>query len=149
MAGGVGLGGTVAVGAGAGFVGNGVQQAIDIGTGAQPGGYNVASALTSTAAGGVAAGVLKPFSGIAAPAYAGTTQSLLTRYVNGTISQVAPTTAAKMVGTSILGENVVEGSLLEDQIKEAITGMSTTPTAGVSGPGAISPSPGWLTNSLK
>ena len=68
--------------------------------------------LQTPLGGGAAAGVLKPFVGILTPSYSSTAQGLLTKYANGTISQVAPQTAFKMVPSMMVRENTIPEELL-------------------------------------
>jgi len=121
---------TVAYGSAGALLGNTVQQRIDIATGAQKGGYSVRSAVTATVAGGAAAGVLKPFAGVIKPRYASTAQGLMTKYVNGTISQVAPKTAAKMVPSVMVRENTVPEGLLSDALQNGANQVRSTPANG-------------------
>ena len=127
-----GLATTVTYGAGAAFVGNSVQQFTDRATGSQSS-YSITSAIAATIAGGVASALLKPFAGTLESHYAPIAQGLLTKYINGTISQAAPKTVVKMVGARMLSDNTVPGGLLEDPIKEGIInvigGSGATETA--------------------
>jgi RHS repeat-associated protein len=133
-----GIGTAVVIGSGGAILGNTAQQTIDIATGAQQG-YNVTSAVVATAAGGVMAGVLKPFSGVIASEYGPISQGLITKYANGTISQAAPQTVGKMFGTELLEENVIPGAILEEKLNDVanqilpsvtIGGSDATPGAG-------------------
>jgi RHS repeat-associated protein len=127
-----GIGTAAVYGAGAGLAGNSIQQLTDLATGAQQG-YNVTSAVAATAAGGITAGVLNPFSGLIASEYGPISQGLITKYANGTISQAAPGTVANMLGTELLEENAVPAAILGDTLNSLANQNLPSITIGGSG----------------
>jgi RHS repeat-associated protein len=127
-----GIGTAIMIGAGGGLLGNLVQQGIDISRGTQQG-LDVTSAFSSTAAGGIAGGILKPFTGAISTQYGAISEGLITKYLNGTISQAAPSTVAKMVGAETIRENALPEAALENQIDELL--KQTLPDYTVGGPG--------------
>jgi hypothetical protein len=110
-----GLGFVVAAGGFAGLVGNSVQQGVDVAAGKQKG-YDVTSGVSATVGGGVAAGVLKPFAGVIESEYAPIAKGLMTRYLNGSISGMAPRTAARVIGEKMVEDNKAIEGFAEDAI---------------------------------
>ena len=127
-----GIGSAAIIGAGGAFIGNTAQQAIDLTTGAQQGGYNPASAIAATVVGGAAGAVFQPLAGTLAASYGSTSQGLITKYINGTITQAAPKTIAKMVGAEVFEQNVVPSGILGNAAYDFLNQPTSTVRATTS-----------------
>jgi len=57
-------------------------------------------------------------------------QGLITKYVSGTISQAAPATVTKMVGTEFIEENVLPGTVLGGTLNEITNQILPAATIG-------------------
>jgi hypothetical protein len=115
------LGAAVAIGGGGGFSGNVVKQTIDIATSEQIGGFRFTELGVATGAGGLAAGILRPFVGFVESSYAPIAQGLLTKYlVTGSISSLSPSVAIKTVGARVIGENAIVEAVLGEAIKDKV-----------------------------
>jgi hypothetical protein len=68
--------------------------------------------VTATVVGGTVGYILSPLAGTLESSYGATSQGLITKYINGTITQAAPITIAKMVTAETFEQNAIPSGIL-------------------------------------
>ena len=105
--------------------GNLIKQNIDISSGLQQQ-FDPADAAISTVAAVGANVAMRPLAGAIELEYGPTAQGLLTKWENGTIYNLAPQTAVRIIGTEMLKDNAIPenyfGKWLEGSMGELVGG---------------------------